>query len=190
MAGDKVIISVFAVYLLFFLFFVFFFVVVVVVVVSFQWTIRWHRVKIRLRLVKPAASRENLLHNKSSQSYKGLSCPHADYVDHHPAGTCRRGNVVSTSMQRHDVPSTLMRRCINAMCLLGKLSTEADRFSNSEIFNTALYSEIPLSRPAKMKTSCLLKTLFANFIFIFSSFSTPSVSIIRHYLWDCSKVVL
>ena len=30
-------------------------------------------------------------------------------------------NVVSTSMQRHDVASTLRRRCIDVMCLLGWL---------------------------------------------------------------------
>ena len=38
-----------------------------------------------------------------------------------PAGTWRLYNVGSTSMQRHDVASTLRRRCINVMCLLGKL---------------------------------------------------------------------
>ena len=35
------------------------------------------------------------------------------------AGTWRKYNVGSTSMQRHDVASTLRRRCINVMCLLG-----------------------------------------------------------------------
>ena len=39
----------------------------------------------------------------------------------HPAGTWRLYNVGSKSMQRHDVASTLRRRCINVMCLLGKL---------------------------------------------------------------------
>ena len=33
----------------------------------------------------------------------------------------QRYNVVSMSMQRHDVASTLMRRCINVMCPLGRL---------------------------------------------------------------------
>ena len=37
-----------------------------------------------------------------------------------PAGTWRLYNVGSTSMQRHDVASTLRRRCINVMCLLGR----------------------------------------------------------------------
>ena len=35
-----------------------------------------------------------------------------------PAGTWRKYNVASTSTQRHDVVSTLSRRCINVMCLL------------------------------------------------------------------------
>ena len=38
-----------------------------------------------------------------------------------PAGKWRVYNVGSTSMQRHDVASTLMRRCTNVMCLLGWL---------------------------------------------------------------------
>ena len=29
-------------------------------------------------------------------------------------------NVLSTSMQRHDVASTLRRRCVNVMCALGE----------------------------------------------------------------------
>ena len=37
----------------------------------------------------------------------------------HPAGTWRLYNVGSTSMQRHDVASTLRRRCIKVMCPLG-----------------------------------------------------------------------
>ena len=52
------------------------------------------------------------------------------------------------------------------------------------------YSEIPLLRPPKIKTSCLLKTLFAKFKLSFSSFSTPRVHLIRDHLWDCPKVVL
>ena len=36
-----------------------------------------------------------------------------------PAGTQRWDNVASTSMRRHDVTSTLMRRCIYVLCLLG-----------------------------------------------------------------------
>ena len=50
-----------------------------------------------------------------------------------------------------------------------------------------IYSKIPLLRPPKMKTSYLLKTLFAKFKLFFSSFSTPSVPLIRDHLWDCSK---
>ena len=37
----------------------------------------------------------------------------------YPAGTWRLYNVISTSMQRHDVASTLRRLCIDVMCLLG-----------------------------------------------------------------------
>ena len=53
-----------------------------------------------------------------------------------------------------------------------------------------MYSEIPLLGPPKIKTSYLLKTLFAKFKLLFSSFSTPSVPLIRDHLWDCPKVVL
>ena len=38
----------------------------------------------------------------------------------YPADTWRLYNVASTSMQRHDVASTLRRRCINVMCSLGR----------------------------------------------------------------------
>ena len=53
-----------------------------------------------------------------------------------------------------------------------------------------MYSEIPLLRPPEIKTSYLLKTLFAKFKVFFSLFSTPSVPLIRDHLWDCPKVVL
>ena len=36
-----------------------------------------------------------------------------------PAGTWRKYNVASTSMQRHDIASTLRRCCIYVMCLPG-----------------------------------------------------------------------
>ena len=51
------------------------------------------------------------------------------------------------------------------------------------------YSEIPLLRPPKIKTSYPLKTLFAKFKLFFSTFSTPSVALVKHHLWDCPKVV-
>ena len=51
------------------------------------------------------------------------------------------------------------------------------------------YSEIPLLRPPKMETSYLFKTLFAKLKLVFSSFSTPSLHLIRDHLWDCPKVV-
>ena len=59
----------------------------------------------------------------------------------------------------------------------------------AEILLYFKYSEIPLLRPPKIKTSYLLKTLFAMLKLFFSSFSTPSVSLIRDHLWDCPKVV-
>ena len=39
-----------------------------------------------------------------------------------PAGTWRKYNVTSTSMHRHDVASTLRRRCIYVMCLPGYMA--------------------------------------------------------------------
>ena len=57
------------------------------------------------------------------------------------------------------------------------------------IWESEEYSEIPLLRPPKIKTFCQLKTLFAKFKLFVSSFSSPSVSLIRDHLWDCPKVV-
>ena len=57
------------------------------------------------------------------------------------------------------------------------------------MYDSKRYSEIPLLRPPKIKTSYLLKNLFAKFKLFFSSFSTPSVHLIRDQLWDCPKVV-
>ena len=68
----------------------------------------------------------------------------AGILTNYPVGTRRKGNVESTSMQRHDVApmlmqrcidvdatlhkchtviSTLIRRCINVMCLQGSTDT-------------------------------------------------------------------
>ena len=52
-----------------------------------------------------------------------------------------------------------------------------------------MYAEIPQLRQPKMKKSYLLKPLIAKFMLFFSSFSTPSVPLIRDHLWNCSKVV-
>ena len=52
-----------------------------------------------------------------------------------------------------------------------------------------IYSEIPLLRPPKIKTFYPLKTLFVKLKLFFSSFSIPSVPLIRDHLWDCPKVV-
>ena len=49
------------------------------------------------------------------------------------------------------------------------------------------YSEIPLLKPPKIKTFYLLKTLFWKFKHFFSSFSTPSVHLIREQLLGLSK---
>ena len=49
----------------------------------------------------------------------------------------------------------------------------------------SMYSEIPLLRPPKIKTSYLLKTLFARFKLLFSTFSMLSVPLIRDHLWEC-----
>ena len=51
-----------------------------------------------------------------------LSSQQAGSVKEYPAGTWCLNNVGSTSMQRHDVASTLRRRCINVVCLLGNAS--------------------------------------------------------------------
>ena len=79
-------------------------------------------------------------------------------------------------------------------------SSHGDAFSSyhmiqqprTDIFRgySSIYSEIPLLRPPKIKTSCLLKTLFAKFKLSCPSFSTPWVHLIRDHIWDCPKVVL
>ena len=61
--------------------------------------------------------------------------------NYNPAGTWRLYNVGSTSMQRHDVASTLSRRCINVMCLLG--SMVASLKSYLPITATIWYPKIP-----------------------------------------------
>ena len=63
---------------------------------------------------------------KLSQWTLGIShniCFNGELGKNIPADTWCLCNVGSTSMQRHDVASTLMRRCINVMCLLGCLWT-------------------------------------------------------------------
>ena len=50
----------------------------------------------------------------------------------HPAGTWRLYNVGSTSMQRHDVASTLRQLCINIMCLLDRQWQTVHRPQNKE----------------------------------------------------------
>ena len=48
-----------------------------------------------------------------------LDCPQKWILSQSPAGTWRKYNVASTSIQRHDVASTLRRRYIYVMCPLG-----------------------------------------------------------------------
>ena len=66
-------------------------------------------------------------------------------------------------------------------------STHPTELPNPAHFGMYMYSEIPLFRPPKIKTSYLLSTLFAKFKLFFSSFSTPSVPLIRDHLWDSPK---
>ena len=54
--------------------------------------------------------------------FTGLWFDLTKYYNPNPAGTWLLYNVGSTSMQSHDVASTLRRRCINVMCLLGILT--------------------------------------------------------------------
>ena len=51
-------------------------------------------------------------------------CIRETHTHTYPAGTWRLYNVVSTSMQRHDVASTLMRRYLNVSCLPGYIDSE------------------------------------------------------------------
>ena len=57
-------------------------------------------------------------------------------------------------------------------------------FVGVSVMSKSNYSEISLLRPPKINTFCQLKTLFAKFKLFFSSFSTPSVYLIKDHLWD------
>ena len=53
-------------------------------------------------------------------------------------------------MQRHDVASTLRRRCINVMCPLGKEIEGAERVNNVNCpvsLNTKLLHRLPVNNP-------------------------------------------
>ena len=76
---------------------------------------------------------------------------------------------------------------LDIMCLLERLVLGLSIKTGRKHF--IRYSEIPLLRPPKIKTSYLLKTVFAKFKLFFPSFSTHSVHLIRDHLWDCPKVV-
>ena len=90
------------------------------------------------------------LHIQQQYSLRSSICPLASS---YPAGTWRLYNVESTSMQRHDVASTLIRRCLNIACPLGK------RYSIFKVINMSL----TLKELSKMEADSLL----VIFIFIF-----------------------
>ena len=70
-----------------------------------------------------------------------------------------------------------------------QMSPRVNALSHQNLCSDTIYSEIPLLRPPKIKTSYLLKTLFAKYQLFFSSFSKPCVPLIKDQLWDCPKVV-
>ena len=49
---------------------------------------------------------------------KRIFLTQSQFYHNNPSGHTSLYNVVSTSMQRHDVASTLMRRCMNDICTL------------------------------------------------------------------------
>ena len=59
-----------------------------------------------------------------------------------PAGTWRLYNVVSTSMQRHDVASTLGLRCIDVVCLLGRCIDTFSSWNNTVRFLNLLLKKV------------------------------------------------
>ena len=66
---------------------------------------RWH--------VRPAKI------DQPAQADQSLRCPPEDALDPYPAGTQHQNDVVSTSMRRDHVASTLIRRHFNIVCPLG-----------------------------------------------------------------------
>ena len=66
-----------------------------------------------------------------------IECQRAEII---PVGTLHLYNVASTSMQRHDVAWTLMRRCLSVMSLLGQIMKipiylrRHDSFTSDSIF--------------------------------------------------------
>ena len=68
---------------------------------------------------------DGLQYNKPLYSTTTLQrlvlCFHKSDCCRHSAGTWHLHKVASTSMQRHDVASTLRRLCVNVMCPLGSL---------------------------------------------------------------------
>ena len=90
-----------------------------------------------------------------------------------------------------DITELLLIICLNIITshvIFNAIMFSLEENDHSESFYT-MYSEIPLSWPPKIKTFYLLTTLFWKLKLFFSSFSTPSVHLIRDHLWDCPKVV-
>ena len=77
-----------------------------------------------------------------------------------PACTWRLYNVVLTSMQRHDVASTLIRRCINVMCTLG-WKYRIQFMNRIVIFNTTNWNPEQLSwgRTFPIRVHCAQRRL-------------------------------
>ena len=78
---------------------------------------------------------------------------------------------------------------LSARLEISKIIFKGHKVPSSINNNHYIYSEIPLLRPPKITTLYTLKILFARLKSFSSSFSTPSVSLIRDHLWDCPKVV-
>ena len=83
-----------------------------------------------------------------------------------------------------------------------KRSFRKERLRKERYYDVATgYSEIPLLRPPKIKTSCLLKTLFEKFDLFFLHFPHPVYlclettfgtvqSGLKDHFWTFPKVVL
>ena len=92
----------------------------------------------------------------------------------YPAGTWRLHNIVSTSMQRHDVASTLRRRCIDVMCLLGKrYSKYGNRNLKLQVFNMMKMDSL---QTYLQMISSLWMNFINNLLFIVPLVTMPVVS--------------
>ena len=90
------------------------------------WAVPWKRALSHKRISEIlasmcicAASPESVLFAHVSNRSRGHFIQRIRHMPLLPAGKQRWDNVTSTSTQRHDVASTLIRCCTNVMCLLG-----------------------------------------------------------------------